>query len=636
MPRILTTPLRHIAALFEPAPTPAAPLRREWLVVFAILVLAAVVRFWELGSFSFHKPDEDTTALAAVHILEDGTPRFPSGMFYARAIVQSYLIGASFKLFGVSEWSARLPSALCGILIVWLAWLVSRRFLTFPWRIAMTLCVALLPVMILDSQETRMYGFMVASLLGATWQVFRWDETDRTRHLVYAVLWMLLAIQFHTLALLGAGVLMFPGLARGDPARFLRSAAALVATGIGYLLISRWQGSFYPELARDEYFPGWSDPLREGPEPVGHGLMLLLPGALLAAVVIALALLATRRMLTLRWPVFALLVVAAALQAAVQYHLAALCWIGAAVLALRHRADARWLFALLAGAAVVAVAHFLLIVSGGLPPRQALGAMTGWPSIWPALQVAQYSWAAAALVAIGLAIALLRLARARPVHEIWLYLALTAWAPLVVVGLNAWFVPPRYVEFALMPMLLTAFVVAAGLVSGRRALPAPARPWVAALPVAVLAINPPASWTAIVEGVRHADHRAAAQFLKSLPLRDDDILVAEEVIMQHYYLGRVDYWLASPQVAGQFVIRRDGRFVEQYTHSAFIDSIEALQRLDAHARAQGRRVFVIGSSEIHNNVYNRGRELDAHLRAGALPVIYQGADGAVIWKAGAP
>ena len=125
MPRFLTTPLRNAAALFHPVPTPEAPRRTEKLLLLAILLLAALLRFWELGSFSLHKSDEDTTALAAVHILEDGTPRFPSGMFYGRAIIQSYLIGASFQAFGVTEWSARLPSALCGILAVWLGWLVA-------------------------------------------------------------------------------------------------------------------------------------------------------------------------------------------------------------------------------------------------------------------------------------------------------------------------------------------------------------------------------------------------------------------------------------------------------------------------------------------------------------------------------
>src|SRR5690606_4873187 len=200
MPGFLTTPVRHIGALFHSDPAPAAPLRPERWIVVAILVLAALVRFHELGSFSLHKSDEDTTVLAASHILEDGTPRFPSGMFYARAIVHSYLIGGSFMLFGVSEWSARLPSVLCGILAVWLGWLVARRFLTAAWRLAFALCLALLPIMIADSQEARMYGFMVASLLGATWQVFRWEQGWATRNLMFAILWILIAIQFQTLA----------------------------------------------------------------------------------------------------------------------------------------------------------------------------------------------------------------------------------------------------------------------------------------------------------------------------------------------------------------------------------------------------------------------------------------------------
>src|SRR5690606_23967875 len=95
------------------------------------------------------------------------------------------------------------------------------------------------------------------------------------------------------------------------------------------------------------------------------------------------------------------------------------------------------------------------------PPRQAAGQMTGWPSIWPLLQLGRFSWVAAIIVAIGAATALVRLAQRQRISGIWMYFALTAWLPLVVVGINAWFVPPRYIEFSLVPLMLTAFVVAA-------------------------------------------------------------------------------------------------------------------------------------------------------------------------------
>lgn len=625
MPLSMTTASRNVAALFHQGATPQAPQRPEKLLLLAVLVLAALLRFWELGSFSLHKSDEDTTVLAAVHILEDGAPRFPSGMFYGRAIIQSYLIGASFMAFGVSEWSARLPSALCGILAVLLGWQVARRFLDYPWRIAFALCLALYPAMIADSQEARMYGFMVASLLGATWQVFRWDQDQSWRHLLYAILWLLVAVQFQFVAVLAAAVLLFPGIRRGSLNQTLQGIGALVVVGLGYLLISQWQRGFYPELARDAYFPGWADPLTAGPV-AAIGAVPLVAGAVAVIIHLALVLLATRNLRgAFKWTLAALVLLAVLQQALYQYHVAALCWLVALTLAWRRPAmDRRYLALLLAGAVLLACAQLFNAVAAGNSLRQAAGAMLGWPSVWPLVQVAQYSWLAALVVGIGAIVALARLARSRRIHEIWLYFALTVWVPALVVGTQAWFVPPRYVQFAMVPMLLTAFVVAASWLPWRR--------WLVAVPAAVLLANPVAAWQAVAVGDRSADHRGAAQFLKEMPLRDDDILIAEEAMMQSYYLGRVDYWLASPQVAGQFVVLRDGRFLNQYTHSPFVDSVAALERVIAEAGP--RRVFVIGTAESGDRTYFRGEQLHAYLEGGRLDTIYVGPTGNRIWRAG--
>src|SRR6202020_1808519 len=106
-----------------------APRRRWELPCLIVLILvASVIRFWDLGSFSLHKPDEDTTVLAAVHILQDGAPRFPDGMFYARAVAQSYLIAASVAVFGQNEWALRLPSVLGGLTLGLLEYVLGRRF----------------------------------------------------------------------------------------------------------------------------------------------------------------------------------------------------------------------------------------------------------------------------------------------------------------------------------------------------------------------------------------------------------------------------------------------------------------------------------------------------------------------------
>jgi len=125
---LVDRPGRFVSSLVESRPAYAPRQRWEIPALLSVLLVAAFVRFWGVGSFSLHKPDEDTTALPAVHILVDGTPRFPSGMFYARAIVQSYLIAGSVKAFGQTEWALRLPSVLAGILVVLLAYFLGRRF----------------------------------------------------------------------------------------------------------------------------------------------------------------------------------------------------------------------------------------------------------------------------------------------------------------------------------------------------------------------------------------------------------------------------------------------------------------------------------------------------------------------------
>ncbi|HEY0340426.1 MAG TPA: glycosyltransferase family 39 protein, partial [Steroidobacteraceae bacterium] len=99
-----------------------------WLL--ALIVLAGtVVRFWGLGAVGLHG-DEKTMALQVMNLVEHGAPLMPSGMFYPRAVAQLYLMAGSVLAFGQSEWVLRLPSVLCGVLLIVLTWKVGQRFLT--------------------------------------------------------------------------------------------------------------------------------------------------------------------------------------------------------------------------------------------------------------------------------------------------------------------------------------------------------------------------------------------------------------------------------------------------------------------------------------------------------------------------
>src|SRR5262245_39555987 len=105
---------RAIASLFETtAPHESARAVHHWML-FALMCAGAFVRCWDLGGVGLHG-DEDTMALAVLHILKDGRPILPSGMLYPRGLTELYLMTLSAELFGVSEWAFRLPSALCGV-----------------------------------------------------------------------------------------------------------------------------------------------------------------------------------------------------------------------------------------------------------------------------------------------------------------------------------------------------------------------------------------------------------------------------------------------------------------------------------------------------------------------------------------
>src|SRR4051794_24208521 len=168
---------RWFGSLFE-IREPAERTTAVTLMMLAgIVIVGTALRFWGLGDIGLHG-DEETMAMPTMHIVQDGQPLLPSGMFYPRGIAQLYMMAASVKAFGESEWAFRLPSALCGVLLIALAFYAGRRFLAPAWNLAFTAAVALLPEFIVDAQTARMYVFLVTCVTGYMVLLFRWERTD--------------------------------------------------------------------------------------------------------------------------------------------------------------------------------------------------------------------------------------------------------------------------------------------------------------------------------------------------------------------------------------------------------------------------------------------------------------------------
>ncbi|MCJ7590295.1 MAG: hypothetical protein MUO51_02970, partial [Woeseiaceae bacterium] len=80
-----TTMFTLITRWFEDVSASQDYQRSDYVVLWLILAVGAVLRFWGLDNVGLNG-DEETMAMPAMAILETGQPILPSGMYYARAL----------------------------------------------------------------------------------------------------------------------------------------------------------------------------------------------------------------------------------------------------------------------------------------------------------------------------------------------------------------------------------------------------------------------------------------------------------------------------------------------------------------------------------------------------------------------
>ena len=106
--------------------------RQCWLISILWLVLISwIAFFWNLGVMGVMDKTEALFVEVAhqVYLTDDWiTPRWNWQTFFDYPIWGYWMVALSFKLFGVSEWAARLPVALTAIALVALSFYALRYF----------------------------------------------------------------------------------------------------------------------------------------------------------------------------------------------------------------------------------------------------------------------------------------------------------------------------------------------------------------------------------------------------------------------------------------------------------------------------------------------------------------------------
>lgn len=156
-----------------------------------------VVGFWRLGFPSFWDPDEAVYAVATREMLRTGdwlAPMYNGAPFFDKPIVFYWLQLLSFKIFGVSEFAARMVPALSAVAVIAITGWAGRLFFNKTVGSLAALFVAVLPATfalsayaILDMTFT---AFLFAGVVCATSAVMH----DRPRRQWWGYLWLALAV----------------------------------------------------------------------------------------------------------------------------------------------------------------------------------------------------------------------------------------------------------------------------------------------------------------------------------------------------------------------------------------------------------------------------------------------------------
>ena len=143
--------------------------RPEVLGFAAVLFLATVLRFWDLGSRALHH-DESLHTTYAWYILGGRGYQHDPMMhgpfqYFLRALIYFFL--------GASDYTSRLPDALCGVLLVASPWLL-RRWLGTGGSLAAAALLAISPVFLYFSRFARNDVYIALFTVLIAYCIFRY------------------------------------------------------------------------------------------------------------------------------------------------------------------------------------------------------------------------------------------------------------------------------------------------------------------------------------------------------------------------------------------------------------------------------------------------------------------------------
>ncbi|WP_435105031.1 glycosyltransferase family 39 protein [Arhodomonas sp. AD133] len=547
-------------------------------------------------------------------------------------------------IFGESEWAMRLPSALVGVVSTLLAFSLGRRFLTPTYNVAFVAVIAFTPALIEVSQTARMYIFYIAAAMAFALAVFRWESTGSWRAALGALAIMVIALEFHPLAIFAVPVAAYPLVTRPGPRRLIQALVVCCGSVLAFYLVRTWHAMNYDFGRLDDRQLAETGGLT--PETLSLGWPSVAISIGIAAFgiywIVSRVRNGSERPHTkpLVFGATALLILSLLCAVAASYHLVALTYAVAAALLLRTGGWWQTLAGTAVALAMILAAQGTALMAGG--DGQSLKEVVKYliilPSPVPYFRFAYYFPAAVLAYAVVLLFLVVRFIRGAYLPAHVLFFVLAVWVPLVGIGFFEWNVPPRY-TIGFVPFFALCFLAAAqsfqAIVVTRGTMGKGAHSWrVVSAVVAVALLVHPAQLPEAMSRTyaHHPDHKGAAAFMQQLAIGPADIVIAEDVLQQTYYLGRVDYWLRHMRDARPFLRRNGEALVDWYTGTRVIADGDTFREI--LSRPGRGAVYVIGEAEgYQGRDYRLGEAIIRQFRDFDNEVIYTGRDAVTrIWR----
>ena len=129
-----------------------------YLIVLAIIGGGLFLRTYNLGKYGFFD-DELYHVIAARSLLEEGSPVFPDGHEYKRALPYTKIVALSFRLFGESETTARIPPVMINVVFLLVSFWAVKKWYNFRCALFFLVVMAFSPFILKTVRIYRMYSF---------------------------------------------------------------------------------------------------------------------------------------------------------------------------------------------------------------------------------------------------------------------------------------------------------------------------------------------------------------------------------------------------------------------------------------------------------------------------------------------